>query len=86
MRSWLSRRISRRRILAAGMVAGGGSIIARLASGRHATAQGVHAEHGRGSLLVGSHPAHGNMITVGEVNRARNGFDPTDAGAHREEI
>ena len=32
--------------------------------------------HEPGSLRVGAHPSHGNMVTVGEVDSARNGFDP----------
>src|SRR5215204_3569367 len=77
MRSWLPYRISRRGVLSAGMAAGSGSLLAGLASRRHAIAQGVHGEHTPGTLAVGTHPAHGEMITVGDVDNARNGFDPS---------
>src|SRR5215207_644744 len=77
MRSWLPRRISRRGVLSAGMAAGGGSLLAGLGAGHRATAQGVHANHNPGSLSTSVHPAHGHMVTVGEVDNARNGFDPT---------
>ena len=76
MPGWLPYPISRRGILSAGMAAGSGSLIAGLGSRRHATAQGVHGEHTPGTLRAAAHPAHGAMITVGEVDDARNGFDP----------
>jgi manganese oxidase len=77
MRRWLRHQFSRRGILSAGIVAGGGSLAAGLSSGRHAAAQGTHAEHGAGSVRLSTHAAHGNMVTVGEVDGSRNGFDPT---------
>ena len=78
MRSWLPRRISRRGILSAGMAAGGGSLLAGLGAGHHATAQGVHGNHSPASLRMSVHPAHGHMVTVGEVDSVRNGFDPAE--------
>ena len=68
MRSWLPRRISRRGVLSAGMAAGGGSLLAGLSAGHRAIAQGVHANHSPGSLRRSVHPAHGDMMTVGEVD------------------
>jgi len=76
MRSWLPRGISRRGVLSGGMAAGGGSLLAGLGAGHRATAQGVHAQHEPGSLRMSVHPSHGHMVTVGDVDSARNGFDP----------
>jgi manganese oxidase len=76
MRSLLRERINRRGLVSVGLFAGGGSLLAALVAGRRATAQATHAEHGPGSMQAGTHPAHGNMVTVGEVDSGRNGFDP----------
>src|SRR5215207_7777 len=76
MRSWLPRRISRRGVLSAGMAAGGGSLLAGLGASHRATAQNVHAQHESGALRMSVHPSHGHMLTVGDVDGTRNGFDP----------
>jgi FtsP/CotA-like multicopper oxidase with cupredoxin domain len=69
MLTWLPRFISRRHLLA-GSAATGGALAARTALG-----QSGHSVHvaGAGGLATIS---HGGMITVGEVDHARNGFDP----------
>jgi manganese oxidase len=80
MLTWLPPFISRRRLLA-GSAAAGGALAARTALG-----QGGHGVHvtGEGALAT---MTHGGMITVGEVDHTRNGFDPHeiltdwDAGA-----
>jgi FtsP/CotA-like multicopper oxidase with cupredoxin domain len=76
MLGWFRHHVSRRGMLSAGLAAGGASVVAALSSGRHATAQGVHGDHGREAVRVDAHPAHGKMVTVGEFDSARNGFDP----------
>jgi FtsP/CotA-like multicopper oxidase with cupredoxin domain len=66
---WLPPFISRRRLLA-GSAATGGALAARAALGQ--SGHTVHATD-RGALAT---MAHGGMMTVGEVDHARNGFDP----------
>ena len=73
---WLRDRISRRGLLSGGLAAAGGTTIC--ATGV-ALGQSTHAQHK--AAVVGTVPdhagAHGAMITVGEVDDARNGFDPS---------
>jgi FtsP/CotA-like multicopper oxidase with cupredoxin domain len=74
---WLREKISRRGLLSGGLAAAGGTTI--LASG--AEALSTHAGHGNVSAgaypVMQDHGAHGAMTTVGEVEDARNGFDPS---------
>ena len=76
--AWLRERLSRRVVLAGGLAAAGGTAIC--ASG--AAGQSEHAMHA-GAVVSDAKPApahlgaHGAMITVGEVDDARNGFDPS---------
>ncbi|MBA3516778.1 MAG: multicopper oxidase domain-containing protein [Rhizobiales bacterium] len=84
MRDWLRKASSRRAFLWGGLAAAGGSAIA--ASGALGQSvslgQSPHAGHAVGGNSPGG-PApahqstHGAMITVGEVDYARNGFDPS---------
>jgi FtsP/CotA-like multicopper oxidase with cupredoxin domain len=77
MRNWIARQLSRRGVLSGGAVAAGGAVLAALASERRATAQGDHSPHGAGTAPgAAPHAAHGNMIVVGDVDNAKNGFDP----------
>ncbi len=73
MQSWFANPITRRLLLGAGALVGGTSV-ARLAKGEAPTASADDAastaSHSSG------HGAHDGMITVGEVDNARNGFDP----------
>jgi manganese oxidase len=76
--TWFREKISRRGLLWGGVAAAGGSVIC--ASGS-SLAQSGHSGHAAISAAgPGSVPdhraAHGAMITVGEVDDARNGFDP----------
>jgi FtsP/CotA-like multicopper oxidase with cupredoxin domain len=81
MRRWLPFDRSRRGFLGAGLLAAGATAI----SARSATGQSAHThDHGapapspysaEGSS--GHHTGHGAMMTVGEVDNERNGFDPT---------
>ena len=73
---------SRRALLVGGLVAAGGAAMA--ASGtRPQTVPDPMAGHDMSAMVAGSHAApmsgmaHGNMTTVGLVDHARNGFDPT---------
>ena len=74
---WLEQRLDRRLLLAGGLAAAGGTIVA--ANG--ARGQSNHTGHGGAAPATAQEPpthlaAHGAMITVGEVDDARNGFDP----------
>lgn len=73
--------VSRRGLLAGGLVAaGGGALLATSASGQ--TAHSAHGATAPGSAPADSaakaHGAHGSMMTVGEVDPQTNGFDPHD--------
>ncbi|RWL18657.1 MAG: copper oxidase [Mesorhizobium sp.] len=76
--AWFREKISRRGLLWGGLAAAGGSAIAGAAAG-----QSVHSGHGAASADAGAAPppahlaAHGSMITVGDVDNERNGFDPS---------
>ncbi len=72
MRHWLQNGFDRRRLLYGGLALSGGSLLGAL--GRAATTDTTtHAGH----AAAASHGSHGGMITVGEVDGTRNGFDPT---------
>lgn len=88
MTTWLRERSSRRAVLAGGLAAAGTSALG--ATG--ALGQTDHSAHPATPTADASKPAatpvdtskpaghanaHGAMITVGEVDNARNGFDPT---------
>lgn len=75
--AWFRKKVSRRGLLWGGLAAAGGSAIAGTAAG-----QSVHSGHGAASAAAAATPpahlaAHGSMITVGEVDNERNGFDPS---------
>ncbi len=79
MQTWLKHPMTRRLLLGAGALIGGSSA-ARLALGQVASppqssSAGGFAQHPR-SASAATHNTHDGMITVGEVNSARNGFDP----------
>ncbi|MQW89063.1 multicopper oxidase domain-containing protein [Sinorhizobium saheli] len=84
MRRWLPSLVSRRGFLGAGLVAtAGAAVTARETLGQSGMPQ-RHAGHGGYDPAGGGTPAtpnhataHGAMITVGDVDNARNGFDPT---------
>ncbi|WP_163271072.1 multicopper oxidase domain-containing protein [Chelativorans alearense] len=73
---WLRARLSRRSILGAGIAAAGGSAIAAAGTARQ-PARAEHAGANRhGEMSGASHgSSHGAMMTVGEVDEERNGFD-----------
>lgn len=84
MRKWLQQRLDRRHLLYGGMAFSGGSILGALAlSGKVVSQTAPHTGHGSaaavepGPALLAPHGAHGSMITVGDVDIAKNGFDPS---------
>ena len=83
MLRWLRDGLSRRGLLTGGLTAAGGVALTGIAAEFSAKAQAPHAAHGRGEALLqatgtmGAHGSHGGMISIGEVNHVRNGFDPT---------
>jgi FtsP/CotA-like multicopper oxidase with cupredoxin domain len=81
MPNWISDRLSRRRLLTGGLLATGGAAFAAIFSGRRAGAQRDHATyhpHQAPSAETPAHiRAHGPMIAMGDVDSARNGFDPS---------
>ncbi len=72
---WVRERLTRRSLLWGGLAAAGGTAISASA----ARSQASHAGHG--TAVMGTAPphlaAHGAMLTVGDVDSRRNGFDPT---------
>jgi FtsP/CotA-like multicopper oxidase with cupredoxin domain len=81
MGRWLPFDRSRRGFLGAGLLAAGATAI----SAKSATGQSSHThDHGAAApspysaeVSAGHHSGHGAMMTVGEVDNERNGFDPT---------
>ena len=70
-------RLDRRMLLAGGLAAAGSTAFA--ASGaREQADHGVHATTALADGQPTHSAAHGEMITVGEVDAARNGFDPAE--------
>ncbi|RVC42600.1 copper oxidase, partial [Mesorhizobium sp. M4B.F.Ca.ET.088.02.2.1] len=77
-KSLLERKFDRRLLLAGGLAAAGGTAVVASA----ARGQTSHAGHEMPAAVAAEGQpahlsAHGAMITVGEVDDARNGFDPT---------
>jgi len=75
---------SRRALLVGGLVAAGGAVaLAKGASSQTAPANDAMAGHDMSAMQADPYAApmpgmaHGNMMTVGRVDHARNGFDPT---------
>lgn len=74
----------RRALLVGGFVAAGGAVaLARTASSQSVSDAGAMAGHDMAAMQADPYAApmpgmaHGNMMTVGRVDHARNGFDPT---------
>jgi FtsP/CotA-like multicopper oxidase with cupredoxin domain len=74
---WIGERMSRRGLLSGGALAAGGTVLASVVGDRRAGAQAPHAHLAPIGETVPKHHGHGNMITVGDVDSKRNGFDPT---------
>ncbi|MDN3522703.1 multicopper oxidase domain-containing protein [Halomonas ramblicola] len=72
MRSWFKYPMTRRLLLRAGALIGGSSVI-RLVMGQGSIPTTPNTAQ---VAPTGAHDTHDGMITVGEVDNARNGFDP----------
>jgi FtsP/CotA-like multicopper oxidase with cupredoxin domain len=82
MRKWFRERLDRRSLLWGGMA--GGSVLGAVAlTGRVASQGAPHAAHGPSAAAppveagLAHQGVHGNMVTVGDVDSAKNGFDPS---------
>ncbi|MBW3559423.1 MAG: multicopper oxidase domain-containing protein [Proteobacteria bacterium] len=77
MSAWWKEAVSRRLLLTGGALIGGAGIARALPAGAQAQAVRADAAHAPGhqTANLGSHK-HDGMITPGEVDSARNGFDP----------
>ncbi|RUX39591.1 copper oxidase, partial [Mesorhizobium sp. M4A.F.Ca.ET.050.02.1.1] len=76
-KSLLGRKLDRRLLLAGGLAAAGGTAVVASA----ARGQTSHAGHEMPAVAAAENQpahlsAHGAMMTVGEVDDTRNGFDP----------
>lgn len=85
MQGWLQERLSRRLLLAGG-VAAAGAAAANVTGAKGEVAHPGHDPAGTAAPPVGDayasgasghSGAHGAMVTIGEVDNGRNGFDPT---------
>jgi len=78
--AWFRKAVSRRGLLWSGVAAAGGSVVAAQAAFGQAPHDGGHAQPGSGGAAPppGYLDMHGAMITVGDVDPARNGFDPAE--------
>jgi FtsP/CotA-like multicopper oxidase with cupredoxin domain len=83
MRRWFQERFNRRSLLYGGAAFSGGSVLGALAlTGRIASQGAPHAGHVPAAPIASREAGlahqgvHGNMITVGDVDSAKNGFDP----------
>jgi FtsP/CotA-like multicopper oxidase with cupredoxin domain len=77
LHSWLASYRSRRSVLWAGVAAVGGSAHVSRVLG-HAQNSGQNTAVSSPDMKIATpHPAHGAMLTVGEVDSERNGFDPS---------
>jgi len=80
MRDWILQRLSRRGLLSGGVLAATGAGMAALLKDHPARAQSGHSAHAATSTAstpAATPHAHGNMISMGDVDNARNGFDPS---------
>jgi manganese oxidase len=81
MRDWIRKSLSRRNLLSAGALAAAGAGLATVTRTQPVAAQSGHAGHGtHAAAASASDPqshAHGNMISGGDVDNAKNGFDPS---------
>ena len=82
MRGWLRRRLDRRSVLYGGLALSGSAAAAAAVAGTGAAGPPPHVGHGpipatKPTAAPAQHGAHGNMITVGDVDAVANGFDPS---------
>jgi manganese oxidase len=77
-KSLLERKLDRRLLLAGGLMAAGGTAVAASAARGQTSHTGHEMPAAAAAETQPAHlSAHGAMMTVGEVDDARNGFDPT---------
>jgi FtsP/CotA-like multicopper oxidase with cupredoxin domain len=76
---WLRARLSRRMVLGAGLATAGGSAVAAVGSAQEVDQPGYAGKPHKGMAGSGNASSHGSshgaMMTVGDVDEARNGFD-----------
>jgi FtsP/CotA-like multicopper oxidase with cupredoxin domain len=82
MRKWLRQRLDRRSVLYGGVALSGSAVATAALGGAGTSGATPHAGHGPSAVIApraapAHHGPHGNMITVGDVEPARNGFDPS---------
>jgi FtsP/CotA-like multicopper oxidase with cupredoxin domain len=83
MLHWLRNNLSRRGVLTGGLAAASGTVLTGIAAELAAQTRPPHPGHGRAPALppgvesTSPHGTHGGMIAPGEVDNARNGFDPS---------
>jgi FtsP/CotA-like multicopper oxidase with cupredoxin domain len=87
MRGWLRRRLDRRSVLYGGLALSGSAAAAAAVAGTGSADPTPHVGHGpvpatRPVTAPAQHGAHGNMITVGDVDATANGFDPAAMLTH----
>jgi FtsP/CotA-like multicopper oxidase with cupredoxin domain len=86
MQNWIRNRLTRRGLLSGGAVAGGSAVLATLTRAQQSAAQSdrdglrspaaQHPHHVASRAAAPHERAHGPMISIGDVDNARNGFDP----------
>ena len=80
MRDWILQKLSRRGLLSSGALAAAGASLATMVKNQPALAQMGHSAHAATSTAptpAATPHAHGNMISMGDVDNAQNGFDPS---------
>ena len=80
MRDWIRNSLSRRNLLSASALAAASAGLATLTRAQPVAAQSGHGGHGTHAAASASDPkshAHGHMISGGDVDNAKNGFDPS---------
>ncbi len=82
MRDWIRKSLSRRNLLSASALAAAGAGLATLTRTHPVAAQSGHGGHGTHAAAPASASdpkshAHGHMISGGDVDNAKNGFDPS---------
>lgn len=77
MQASIWQRFSRRGVLSGSVLAAGGAIIGIVPSGRPAAGHHTDTAHGVHVATTTTHPSHSRMMTIGDVDNGKNGFDPT---------
>jgi FtsP/CotA-like multicopper oxidase with cupredoxin domain len=80
MRDWIRNSLSRRNLLSASALAAAGAGLATLTRTQPVAAQSGHGGHGTHAAASASDRkshGHGNMISGGDIDNDKNGFDPS---------